>query len=87
MALIKFVLQILIKKVVRVVDIGIKNTEKKWTMPVWNWSLTLSQLAIFFEGLIVNLKFKFGYDKISPIIIYVDTKYLTVSLYTCYTRI
>ena len=29
---------------------GIKNSEKKWTMPVWNWSLTLSQLAIFFEG-------------------------------------
>ena len=29
---------------------GIKNAEKKWTMPVWNWSLTLSQLAIFFEG-------------------------------------
>jgi transposase-like protein len=23
---------------------------KKWTMPIWNWSLTLSQLAIFFEG-------------------------------------
>ena len=29
---------------------GIKNAEKKWSMPVWNWSLTLSQLAIFFEG-------------------------------------
>ena len=29
---------------------GIKNAEKKWTMPVRNWSLTLSQLAIFFEG-------------------------------------
>jgi len=29
---------------------GIKNAEKKWTMPLWNWSLTLSQLAIFFEG-------------------------------------
>lgn len=29
---------------------GIKNAEKKWTMPVWNWSLTLSQMAIFFEG-------------------------------------
>ena len=28
---------------------GIKNAEKKWTMPVWNWSLTLSQLAIFFK--------------------------------------
>ncbi len=29
---------------------GIKNASKKWTMPIWNWSLTLSQLAIFFEG-------------------------------------
>ncbi len=29
---------------------GIQNAQKKWTMPVWNWSLTISQLAIFFEG-------------------------------------
>ncbi len=29
---------------------GILNASKKWTMPVWNWSLTISQLAIFFEG-------------------------------------
>ena len=29
---------------------GIKNAQKKWTMPIRNWSLTLSQLAIFFEG-------------------------------------
>jgi transposase-like protein len=29
---------------------GILNAGKKWTMPVQNWSLTLSQLAIFFEG-------------------------------------
>ena len=29
---------------------GIQNAQEKWTMPVWNWSLTLSQLAIFFEG-------------------------------------
>jgi transposase-like protein len=29
---------------------GIQNASKKWTMPIWNWSLTLSQLAIFFEG-------------------------------------
>ncbi|MGE4457417.1 MAG: transposase, partial [Arcobacteraceae bacterium] len=29
---------------------GIKNAEIKWTMPIQNWSLTLSQLAIFFEG-------------------------------------
>ena len=29
---------------------GIKNAEQKWTMPIRNWSLTLSQLAIYFEG-------------------------------------
>ncbi len=29
---------------------GIKNAQKKWTMPMRNWSLTVSQLAIFFEG-------------------------------------
>lgn len=29
---------------------GIQNANKKWTMPVRNWSLTISQLAIFFEG-------------------------------------
>jgi len=29
---------------------GIKNAEKKWTMPIRNWSLTLSQLSIYFEG-------------------------------------
>ncbi len=30
--------------------LGIQNTSKKWTMPIQNWNLTLSQLAIFFEG-------------------------------------
>jgi transposase-like protein len=29
---------------------GIQNAQKKWTMPMRNWSLTVSQLAIFFEG-------------------------------------
>jgi transposase-like protein len=29
---------------------GNQNASKKWTMPVQNWSLTLSQLAISFEG-------------------------------------
>lgn len=29
---------------------GIQNASKKWTMPVRNWSLTISQLAIHFEG-------------------------------------
>ena len=30
--------------------VGIKNASKKWTMPILNWNLTLSQLAIYFEG-------------------------------------
>jgi putative transposase len=30
--------------------LGIQNASKKWTMPIQNWALTLSQLAIFFEG-------------------------------------
>ncbi|WP_141047542.1 IS256 family transposase [Aliarcobacter cryaerophilus] len=29
---------------------GIQNATKKWNMPMWNWNLTLSQLAIFFDG-------------------------------------
>jgi len=29
---------------------GIQNASKKWTMPIQDWGLTLSQLAIFFEG-------------------------------------
>ena len=29
---------------------GMKNASKKWTIPVQNWNLALSQLAIFFEG-------------------------------------
>ena len=27
-----------------------QNEQKQWTMPIKNWNLTLSQLAIFFEG-------------------------------------
>jgi len=30
--------------------VGIQNASKKWTMPVQNWNLTLSQLAIYFDG-------------------------------------
>lgn len=30
--------------------LGIQNASKKWTMPIRNWNLTLSQLSIFFEG-------------------------------------
>jgi transposase-like protein len=33
---------------------GIQNAQKKWTMPIRSWNLTLSQLAIFFEGRLDN---------------------------------
>ncbi len=29
---------------------GIQNASKKMTMPIRNWNLALSQLAIFFDG-------------------------------------
>ena len=29
---------------------GIQNAQVKWTMPIRNWSLTISQLAIHFDG-------------------------------------
>lgn len=29
---------------------GINNASKKWTMPIQNWNLTVSQLSIFFKG-------------------------------------
>jgi transposase-like protein len=33
---------------------GILNAKEKWNQPVHNWSLTISQLAIFFEGRLDN---------------------------------
>ena len=33
---------------------GILNASKKWTMPIQNWKVTLSQLAIHFEGRLDN---------------------------------
>ena len=33
---------------------GIRNIQKKWTQPIHNWALTLSQLSIFFEGRLDN---------------------------------
>lgn len=33
---------------------GIQNASKKWTMPIQNWTLTISQLSIFFEGRLDN---------------------------------
>ncbi len=35
---------------------AIQNISKKWTQPMRNWSLTISQLAVFFEG---RLKLEF----------------------------
>jgi hypothetical protein len=35
-------------------SIGIKNAKKKWTMQVWNWSLTFSQQAIFLDAKLDN---------------------------------
>lgn len=29
---------------------GLMNAQEKWTMPILSWNLTLSQLAIYFEG-------------------------------------
>ena len=29
---------------------SIQNASKKWTMPIQNWNLTVSQLSIFFKG-------------------------------------
>jgi len=28
----------------------ILNATEKWSMPIYNWTLALSQLAIYFEG-------------------------------------
>lgn len=33
---------------------GILNATGKWTMPIHNWNLTLSQLSIYFEGRLDN---------------------------------
>ena len=28
----------------------LQNAQKKWTMPIQNWSLAMNQMAILFEG-------------------------------------
>jgi Transposase and inactivated derivatives len=30
--------------------LGLMNAQEKWTMPIQSWNLTLSQLAIYFDG-------------------------------------
>jgi len=42
------------ESLLKLLYLGISNASKKWTMPIQNWSLTISQLAIFFEGRLDN---------------------------------
>lgn len=35
--------------------LGLMNAREKWTMPIHNWNLTLSQLAIYFDGRLNNV--------------------------------
>lgn len=35
--------------------LGLINAREKWTMPIHNWNLTLSQLAIYFDGRLNNV--------------------------------
>lgn len=35
--------------------LGLMNAKEKWTMPIHNWNLTLSQLAIYFNGRLNNV--------------------------------
>ncbi|EOS94259.1 hypothetical protein ETR_14511 [Erwinia tracheiphila PSU-1] len=35
--------------------LGLLNAQEKWTMPIQNWNLTLSQLAIYFDGRLNNV--------------------------------
>jgi transposase-like protein len=37
------------KSLLKLLFAGIRNAEKKWTMPIQNWSLTISQLNIHFK--------------------------------------
>jgi transposase-like protein len=38
------------ESLLKLLYMGIKNAEKKWSMPIRNWGQTISQLAILFEG-------------------------------------
>lgn len=38
------------ESLLKLLYMGIQNAQEKWTMPIRNWSLTISQLAIHFEG-------------------------------------
>jgi putative transposase len=43
------------ESLLKLLFMGIQNAQKKWTMPIRNWSLTISQLAIYFEGRLDNV--------------------------------
>jgi transposase-like protein len=34
----------------KLIWLGLQIIEKKWTMPIRNWSLAMNQMAIIFEG-------------------------------------
>ena len=38
------------ESLLKLLYLGIQNASTKWTMPIHNWTLALSQLALFFEG-------------------------------------
>ena len=38
------------ESLLKLLYMGVQNASKKWTMPIQSWNITLSQLAIFFEG-------------------------------------
>lgn len=38
------------ESLLKLLYMGIQNAQQKWTMPIRNWSLTISQLAIHFDG-------------------------------------
>jgi putative transposase len=35
---------------IKLLWLGLRNIEKRWTMPIQNWSLAMNQMAIIFEG-------------------------------------
>jgi len=35
---------------IKLLYLGLQNAQKKWTMPIQNWSLAMNQMAILFEG-------------------------------------
>ena len=37
-------------RLLKLLYLGVQNASKKCAMPIQNWNITLSKLAIFFEG-------------------------------------